>query len=132
MGRPSLLRTSKGAATPPRRERGRKEQSFTRNEFFRLANVRNNLLRRLDDATTQAGERERRAHDLQERSALDRVIPFVGGVRELASHELFDDWRIREIFERAPVFFGRRRVRARRAQNPVPQQFKIDVTIVTH
>ena len=84
----------------------RKEQPFPRDEFFRLADVRNNVFGRLNDATTQARERQRRAHDLQERSAFDRVIPFVGGVRKLATHELFDDRRVGEIFERAPVFFG--------------------------
>jgi hypothetical protein len=59
--------------------------------LFRLLDVRNDFLGRLNDAAAQPGKRERRAHDFQERAPLDWVIPLFSVLRIFAAHKLFED-----------------------------------------
>ena len=86
----------------------RKEQTFPGNFFFGLFDVRNNFLGRLNHATAQTCERERCAHQFQERASLDRVVPFFGSVRKFAAHELFEDWRVGKFVEMTPIFLPAR------------------------
>ena len=114
-----------------KRRSRRKEKRFARNVLFRLIDVRNNLLRRLKNATTQTRERERRAHHLDERAALDRIVPFFRLLRKLTRHKLTkcgvsaSSSRLRQYFLplRGPSAILQR-------QDVVAHQLEVDVTIV--
>ena len=58
---------------------------------------------RLAGAGADAGQRQRRAHQLQEAAAADRVEPLRGVLRELAMQEFLEFGRLRHRFEAAPV-----------------------------
>ena len=92
--------------------------------------VGDDFFRWLNHATTQAGERQRRAHQFQKGPPFERVIPFFGLLGKFAAHKFFEDRRIGELFEVAPILS--RRIVFLPAKNAVAQQFEIDVTIVTH
>jgi hypothetical protein len=84
----------------------RKEHRTSRNEFFRLANVRDQFLRGLPGAGTHAGQSQRRAHQFQERSAARRVAELRRLNRELAVQVVVEFWRVSQLFEAAPIGFA--------------------------
>src|SRR6266849_2168181 len=85
------------------RKRRGEPKTFTGCFFFGLFDVRNNFLRRLNHAAAQAGERQRRAHQLQKRAALDGIVPLFGLLRKFALDEFFEHRRVGEFFKTAPV-----------------------------
>src|SRR5437867_1000419 len=85
------------------RKRGREPKTTSRSFFLGLFDVRNDFLRRLNHATTQARQRQRRAHQLQERATLDGIVPLFGSLWEFALDKFFKDRRVGEFFEAAPV-----------------------------
>src|SRR5207302_1687710 len=52
----------------------------------------------------EAGERDRRAHQLQELAAAERIEPFGGASWKLAMEQLAEFLALGELFEAAPVF----------------------------
>ena len=72
-------------------------------DLLRLPDVRDDLLFRLARAGAHAGERERRAHQLQELPAAGRVGELRGLCRELAVDVLAELRRVGQLFEAAPV-----------------------------
>src|SRR6202008_2361768 len=66
-----------GCRRTKQRRRRRKEKRFTRNLIFRLFDVRNDFLRGLENATTQSGESQRSAHQLDKRATLDGRVPLL-------------------------------------------------------
>src|SRR5437762_12901068 len=83
------------------RKRGGEPKALARSFFLGLLDVRNDFLRRLNHATAQARERQRRAHQFQKRAALDGIVPLFGSLWEFALHEFFEDRRVGEFFETA-------------------------------
>src|SRR6185503_4933690 len=70
-----------------KRHRRRIKQRFPRHVFFRLRDERNDLFRRLKNATAHSRERERCAHQLDERATLERIIPTFRLLRKLTRNE---------------------------------------------
>ena len=66
----------------------------------RASNVRNDLLRRLDNAARKAGEGERSPHYLDEITAAERIVPILGLVRELAALQIPQIRACRRILQR--------------------------------
>ena len=66
------------------------------------------LFVRLARAGADAGQRQRRAHQLQEAAAADRVEPLRGVLRKLAVQEFLELGRLGDRFEAAPVFAAAR------------------------
>src|SRR5262249_7809775 len=88
------------------------------------------LLRRLKDATTQAGESQRRAHQFDERAALDRVMPLLRLLRKLARDKLTKLRRISQFFKTAPVFLpATRRLSILQSKDVIAHQLEIYVTV---
>ena len=87
--------------------------TLARSFFFRLMDVRDDFLRRLNHAAAQARERQRRAHQFQKRSSFDRVIPLFGLLGKFATHKFFEDGRIGELFQIAPILCAESRLSAR-------------------
>ena len=77
------------------------------NQLFRLPHVGHDVLGGLARAGGQAGQRQRRAHQLQKiAAALDAVFilaPADGLARELALQQLLELGRCRQIVQAAPV-----------------------------
>src|ERR1041385_4739570 len=119
--RPSFITANDhGYRWSKHRRCSREEQRFTRNVFFGLFDVRNDLLRRLKNAATQAGESERRAHEFNKRAPLNRVIPLLGLWRNLARNKLTKSWRVSDFLKTAPVFLpATRRVSILRSKNVI-------------
>ena len=89
------------------RHRRREEERTAGDFLFRLADVRNDQFIRLRGARrVDAGERQRRAHQLQERAAADRVDPLGGVFRKFAVEVLLKLGRLGELFEAAPVLLA--------------------------
>src|SRR5687767_14278119 len=61
-----------------------KEERFSWISVFGLRNRRDNFFRWLKHATGKTGQRERRAHQFQERSAFNWIVPTLGVLRVLA------------------------------------------------
>ena len=130
VGRPSLLRASSGVAMPPSDRRGRKEECLAGNAVFRLFDVGNNFFRRLKRATAQAGQRQRSAHQLQKRAALDRIVPLFSVLRIFAFDKLAKLRSVRQFFKTAPILLGPCQLRSlptrrRVASNPLAHQFEV-------
>src|SRR3954451_9510654 len=68
--------------------RGREDQRLARRHLLGLANVRNDVLAGLLDASAHTRQRQRRAHYLEERAPARLIIPFAGGDGEFALHAL--------------------------------------------
>src|SRR5260370_16043203 len=73
------------------RKCGGEPKTFAGSFFFGLFDVRNDFLRRLNHASTQAGEGQRRAHQLQKRATLYWIVPLFGSLWEFALDEFFKD-----------------------------------------
>src|SRR5215510_10197018 len=86
------------------RRRRRVEKRLAGNVFFRLFDVGNDLLRWLKNAPAQPRQRQRRAHQLHERAALDRVVPPFSLLRKLTLNKLTKQRRVSQFVEAAPVF----------------------------
>ena len=112
LGWPSFIaaRQQRRRDAAQRKRRGEIE-TFAGNLFFRLLDVRNDLLGRLNHAAAQTGQRQRRAHQFQKRAALDGIVPLFGLLRELALDEFFEDRRVGEFFKAAPVLSCQNRLR---------------------
>ena len=74
LGRPPLVafnqQTGRDAAD---RHGGREEHRPAGNQFFRLANIGNDLFGRLTRARRHTGQRDRRTHQLQKGATLNRI-----------------------------------------------------------
>ena len=81
VGCPMWLSTSTGCAMPAERDGAREEQRTARDEVLGLPDVGDDLFRRLLRAGADAGERERRAHQLQELAAALRIVPLATPAR---------------------------------------------------
>ena len=86
------------------RHRGGVIHGTARNDFFRLAHVRNDCFERKLDASSHPGEPQRRAHDLEESAAGNGVEPFGSALRKFAMQGVLKVLASGELFERAPVF----------------------------
>src|SRR5215510_5267119 len=103
--RPAFVTPHEDRRCDPKQMRGsRIEKRFAGNVFFRLFDVGNDLLRRLKNATTQTSQRQRRAHQLHERAALDWVVPSLSLLRKLTLYKLTKQRRVSQFVEAAPVF----------------------------
>src|SRR6202040_2477236 len=89
--------------TAERRSR-RKKERLAGNFFFWLLDVGDDLLRRLIDTAAQSGQRQRCAHQFQERPALKRVVPLFGLLRKLALDQFAELRGVDQLFQTAPVF----------------------------
>ncbi len=85
------------------RRRGREEQRLAGHDLFGLPHVRHDELVGLHGAGGDAGQCERRAHQLQEAAAAHRIVPFRRVGRELAVEEFLELGRFRHGFKAAPV-----------------------------
>ena len=87
---------------------GRREEQRTAGDFFfGLANVRDDQLIGLNRAgRAHAGQRQRRTHQLEERTTADRIDPLGGVLGELAMEVLLELRRIGERLEAAPVLLA--------------------------
>ena len=85
------------------RNGARKKQRTARDEVLGLLDVRDDLLGRLLGARADAGERERRAHELQELAPAFRVVPLGGLLGELPVQVLAELERVGQLAEAAPV-----------------------------
>ena len=103
LGWPSLVtfdqQTGGDAAKGHRR---RVEQRPARHDLLGLANVGDDLFGGLPRARGHAGQRHRRAHQLEERPARDRVADRFNLGRELVLQPLAKRRIVRELVERAP------------------------------
>ena len=77
-----------------KRHRRRVEERLAGHQLFGLPHVGNDLLVRLPRAGADAGQRQRRAHQLQEAAAADRIEPLRGVLRELAMQEFLELGRL--------------------------------------
>jgi hypothetical protein len=84
------------------RHRRREEQRHARNQFFGLADVRDDLLGRLARACRDAGERHRGAHQLEERPARDWVGDCLDLRRKLVVKMFLKSGILCAFFQRAP------------------------------
>ncbi len=84
-------------------DRTRKEQRTSRHDVFGLLHVRDDLLRGLPRTGADAGERQRRAHQLQELAAPLRVVPLGRLVRELAMQVFAELGRVGQFADAPPV-----------------------------
>src|SRR5690349_4704955 len=133
--RPAFVAAHEDRYSGAKQRRSRRvEESFTRNVFFRLFHVRNNLLGWLKNTTTQARQRERRPHQLDECATLDRIVPLFRLLRKLTRHKLTKHRRISQFFKTAPEFLAAARfILVLQRQDVVAHQLKIYVTIaITH
>ena len=83
--------------------RGGEEQRLARHEVFGLPHIRNDLLGRLFRAGAHAGQRERRAHQLQELAAALRIVPLRGLFGKFTVQVLAELRRVRQLAEAAPI-----------------------------
>ena len=94
---------SSGIAEAALRHRRREEQRPARDDLLGLPDVRDDVFFGLAGAGADAGERERRAHQLQELAAAGRVGELRGLRRELPLHVLAELRRVGQFLEAAPV-----------------------------
>src|SRR5688572_9781765 len=129
--RPSLVIADQDRrSNSKKRDRSRKEQRLTRNMIFRLIDVRNDLLRRLKNTAAHARKRKRRAHQLDERAALERIVPTLRLLRKLTRDEFTKLRRVSQLFKTAPILLpGARRVSILQRQDVVAHEFEVYVTI---
>src|SRR5437868_12940637 len=110
--------------------RSGKEERLSWNLIFRLLDVRNDLLCWLKDATTQASQRERSAHQLDERATLDRIVPTFGLLRKLTRYEFAKHRRVSQFLETAPILLtAARRLIVLRSKNVIAHQLEIYVAV---
>jgi hypothetical protein len=79
------------------------EERLARHDLFGLPHVRHDELVGLHGAAGHAGERQRRAHQLEEAAPAHRVVPLGRIRRELAVQEFLELRGLRNGFEAAPV-----------------------------
>src|SRR5262245_17630561 len=72
-------------------------------QFFGLAYIRRDILRRLSRARGQSRERQRCPNQLKKSAALNGIIPLAGVLRKLAVKQLFELRGFGELFEATPV-----------------------------
>jgi hypothetical protein len=75
----------------------------TRNDLFGLAHVGHNVFRWLARAGTEAGQRQRRAHQLQELPPIDGAAKAAGLARKLVLQAPLEIFGLRQLFEAAPI-----------------------------
>ena len=100
------------------RHRGREKQRLAGNFFFGLADVRDDQFLRLHRARGDAGQRHRRAHQLQEVAAADRIEPLRGVARELAMQVVLELRRLGDFVEAAPHVRRPAAISIERARSP--------------
>ncbi len=100
---PHVILDEHGAADARERHRGREEERPPRHELLGLPDVRHDPLFRLLGAGADAGERERRAHQLQELPARDGIGELGGLLGELVTHVPLKLVGLGGLFEAAPV-----------------------------
>ena len=104
LGRPALVALDQQpGGDAAERHRGGEEQRLARDDVLGLPHVGDDQLVGLAGAAGDAGQRQRRAHQLQEAAAADRVVPLRGVGRELAVEELLELGRLGDGLEAAPV-----------------------------
>ena len=84
------------------RGRSRKEESLAGHSFLWLSDKRDDLLGRLVDATTEAGEGQRCAHQFQEGPSLYWIVPLLRVLRILALHKFAELGRVAKLFQATP------------------------------
>ena len=103
LGRPSFVAfDEKTGGDAAKRHCGRKEKWLARDDLFRLADVRHDLFLGLARARSQAGERERGAHEFQEGPALDRIGNGFDLRRKLVVQTLSERRVAGQFVQRAP------------------------------
>ncbi len=80
------------------------EHGASGNDFFRLADVRNDGFERKLDAAGHAGESHGRSHDFHEAAAGDGIDPLGRAFGKLAVQGFLESGIAGEFFEAAPVF----------------------------
>ena len=85
------------------RDRAGEKQGTAGDDVLGLLDVGNNLFGRLFGARADSGERERRAHQLQELTPAFRVVPLRGLLGEFPVQVLAELERIGQFAEAAPV-----------------------------
>ena len=107
MGRPSWLSDQDAVGDAVERRGGGEEQRPAGNQVLRLPHVRHDVLGGLARAGGHAGQRQRRAHQLEEiAAALDGVFilaPADGLARELALQQVLEFGRGGQVVQAAPV-----------------------------
>ena len=83
--------------------RGRVEERPARNDLLGLPDVRNDLFFRLPRAGADAGEGERRPHQLEELPPARRVVELRSLRRELTIDVLVEFRRVGQFVETAPI-----------------------------
>ncbi len=102
VGRPSLLRASSGVAMPPSDEAVAKNSALPGRLSSGVLTFGTIFFGGLEHATAEARERQRRAHQLQKRAPLDRIVPLFSMLRVFAGDEFTKLRRVRQLFETAP------------------------------
>ena len=103
LGRPALVALDEQAGGhAAERHRGGEEERPAENDFFGLAHVGHDLFRRLPRARGEAAERERRAHQFQERPARHRIGDRLDLRRELVVQEFLKRRIVGLFLERSP------------------------------
>ncbi len=85
-----------------RHRRGVKHR-LARNQLFRLADVRENLLQRLLGASGKSGKRHRSARQFEEAAARNRINPLGSVARKLTLQHLAEFLAVGELFQGAPI-----------------------------
>ena len=89
---------------PAQRERRGIKQRTPRNEFFRLANVRDNRLERLTGAGGHPRQRHGRTHQFEKAAARNRVRPLRRTLGKFAMHHFPELSAAGKFFQAAPEF----------------------------
>ena len=103
LGRPSFVALDQQPGDDAAKRHGRRvEQRPARNDFLGLPHVGDDLLGGLPRAGGDAGERHRRAHQLEEGAPRDRIGDRFDLRRELVVQTFAKRGIVRELVERAP------------------------------
>src|SRR5205809_630516 len=88
-----------------------KEECLTGNNLLGLFDVRDNLFWSLINAPAESGQRQRCAHQFQEGSTLERVIPILRLLWVFSLDQFAESRTVSQFFKAAPIFLS---VRSRR------------------
>ena len=110
LGRAALVALDQQAGgDAAERHGGGEEQRLAGHDVLRLPHVRHDQLVGLARAAGDPGQRQRRAHQLQEAATADRVVPLRGVRRELAVEEVLELGRFGDALRGCASTAGRRR-----------------------
>src|ERR1041384_50498 len=104
LGRPSFMALNdQPGCISIWRHRRRKVDCFSRNEFFRLANVRRDVFFGLACTRGETGQGKRCAHKLQKSPAADGVGKLACVLGELTMKQLLELFGVSKLFKTAPI-----------------------------